>query len=353
MAPPVAGAGGPRGCDAAPDTVTAGFEPERLQACLDAFSASTSNFHALVIERGGALVAERYRRGRDQPLGDAFARTTTFDNCHLHDVRSISKSVTALLWGIADAQGKTPPLSTQVFSLYPELTAFATNGREAITLQHLFTMSSGLEWDEENYAALNNDEFPLYFRSSQARHALDRPLAQTPGTVFNYNGGLTAIIADLLVRFTGMSLPAFAQENLFTPLGISHWEWRRDYRGRPVAFAGLRLTPRDMAAIGRLVLARGQWDGRQIVPAAWVDESTRAHVETGDGLSYGYFWWLGRAEAMGQEHDYIAGFGNGGQRLFIVPGLDLTVAITAGNYNMPAGRLSRALFTSVLDTINA
>lgn len=342
------GACGPSGA-----TSLEGFDEGRLKAALDDFAASPVNFHGLVIERRGALVGEKYRRGHDAPLDGSTSGEVTFDACALHDVRSISKSVTSLCWGIAAAQDKTPPLDTRVLNLYPKLENLKTDGREAITVAHLLTMTTGLEWDEESYGSVFNPETGLFIRSSQARQLFDRPMKTPPGAAFNYNGGATAVLADLLTRSTGDTIPVFAEKHLFTPLGIEEWRWVNDYRKRPAAFAGLRMRPRDLVRIGRMMLAGGQWEGREIVPAAWISDSIRPHIETGDGLRYGYQWWLGEVEALGARHAYAAGFGNGGQRLFMVPALDLVVAVTAGNYNKPAGRKSRDVFGQVAAAIAA
>ena len=173
-------------------------------------------------------------------------------------------------------------------------------------------------------------------------------MAAPASTVFNYNGGGTAVLAQILVDHTGMELPEFARKYLFEPLGITDWEWTGDLRGRPLAFAGLRLRPLDLARIGQLVLQHGQWEGKQIVPADWIAESTRPHIDAGYGLQYGYQWWLGKVDALGGAHDWSAGIGNGGQRLYIVPDLDLVVAITAGDYNQPEiGRLDAQLFSRI------
>ncbi|HEX8471647.1 MAG TPA: serine hydrolase [Brevundimonas sp.] len=273
-----------------------------------------------------------------------------FDGCALHDVRSISKSVVSLLWGIADGEGKTPPLDTKVVSLYPELAMLARDGREDITIRHLLTMSTGLDWDEENYGALSNPETGLYWRTSQVRQTFARRVVASAGSRFNYCGGNAAILADLLARYTGHPLPQYAEEHLLKPLGIQNWSWVNDYRGRPLAFSGLRLAPRDLLKIGQLLLSGGQFDGRTVVPAAWIQASTTRHIATGDGLHYGYQWWLGDVASSGGRHPYIAGFGNGGQRLYAVPVLDLVVAITAGNYGKPEQRLSNDLFRRIAAT---
>jgi CubicO group peptidase (beta-lactamase class C family) len=145
---------------------------------------------------------------------------------------------------------------------------------------------------------------------------------------------------------------------LFAPLGITDWEWQNDVRGRPLAFAGLRLRPRDMARIGRMVIGEdkipGKWQGKQIVPAAWLTDSLRGHIDMLDepGWQYGYQWWVGKIDALGTKRAWSGGFGNGGQRLFLVPELDLVVVMTAGEYGKPAiGREAYQLFKRVVGAV--
>lgn len=322
-------------CPPAEKSRAVGFDPVRLCEALQGFADPKVNFHGLVVERHGAVVAQAYRRGRDKSIYSLIAWPTDFDGATRHDLRSVSKSVTSLLWGIAQAQGNTPPLSAPVLDLLPDMKALKGQGRETITVAHLFTMSSGLQWNEPSSYTAGNDEFGLYWRSSQPRYVFDRPMAAPAGAHFNYNGGSTAILAQILAERTGMTLPDFARRYLFEPLGIEDWEWLRDVRGRPLAFAGLRMRPADLARIGRMILQHGQWQGKQVVPAAWLEESLRPHIETGDGLQYGYQWWMGKVNALGVSHSWRAGFGNGGQRLFMVPGLDLVVVMTSGEYGNP------------------
>lgn len=319
------------------DPAAAGFDAGQLCAVLRGFADADINFHSLLVVRHGHLVAEVYHAGKDERVKDLFRTARTFDASTLHDIRSISKSVTSLLWGIAQGQGKMPPLDTPVLSLFPGLADLNRDGREAITLSQMLSMSSGLAWNEWRATSfLNNDEFGLFWHTSQAHYVFDRPMAAPAGTQFNYNGGNTAVLAQLLAERVGMSLPEYARTQLFEPLGITDWEWVDDYRGRPLAFAGVRLRPRDLARIGQFVLQHGQWNGRQIVPAEWIAESTRPHIDTGMDLQYGYQWWLGKVVAGGTEQAWIGGIGNGGQRLWIVPGLDMVMVTTAGDYNQRA-----------------
>ena len=336
-----------------PSPATAGFDADNLCAILRNLADGDSNFHSLIVVRHGQLVAEVYHAGKDERVKDLFRTTRTFDANTLHDIRSISKSVTSLLWGIAQGQGKTPPLDTPVLSLFPELRNLNGDGREAITLSQMLSMSSGLAWNEWRATSLfNNDEFGLFWHTSQARYVFNRAMAAPAGTQFNYNGGNTAVLAQLLTDRVGMPLPEYARRQLFEPLGITDWEWVDDYRGRPLAFAGVRLRPRDLARIGQLVLQHGQWNGRQLVPAEWIAESTRAHIDTGMSLQYGYQWWLGKVVAGGTEQAWVGGIGNGGQRLWIVPGLDMVMVTTAGDYIQRASwKQAETLFDHVMATV--
>jgi CubicO group peptidase (beta-lactamase class C family) len=315
----------------APEVAAAGFDAERLCTILQSFAASPVNLHGLVIERAGALVAEQYREGPDSRSYTLLRRRTAFDAQTLHDLRSITKSVFGLLWGIAQADGTVPPLAAPLLDQFPQLADLKNDGRERITVEDALAMRSGLDWDESgSYRSWSNDEHGLVWRSDQARYVFDRPMAAPAGTRFNYNGGLPAVLALVLARNTHMPLPEFARQRLFEPLGISDWEWTRDLQGRPLAYSGLRLRPRDLAKIGRMVLDGGRWNSREIVPASWIAASLAPHVATGE---YGYFWWRGVVRAGERTYEWRGGLGNGGQRLFLVPALDLVMVTTAGEYN--------------------
>ncbi len=332
-----------------------GFDAAALCAVLERVAGDASNIHGVVVERRGRLVAELYRRGKDRSIWSLFARETEFAPTVLHDLRSVSKSVVGLLVGSARQQGKVD-VAASALAYYPSLADLRSPERDAITVEHLLTMSSGLEWHESvtSYGALANDETRLYWDWKPYRYVLSRPIVAKPGTQFNYNGGGTAVLADIVVRATGIPLRDFARAALFEPLGIHEWEWVADPWLRPLAFAGLRMRPRDLARIGRMVLAHGEWQGRQVVPADWVAESLRPHMAAGDGLGYGYQWWTGTIDREGKKLAWSAGFGNGGQRLFIVPELDLTVVITAGAYNDPQIRRAvTEIFRQILAAVRS
>jgi CubicO group peptidase (beta-lactamase class C family) len=245
-----------------------------------------------------------------------------------------------------------PPLGAAVLDAFPQLADLKNAGRERITIEDALAMRSGLDWDESgSYRSWSNDEHGLLWRGDQARYVFGRPMAAPAGTRFNYNGGLPAVLGLLLARSTGESLTEYARRRLFQPLGISEWEWGRDLQGRPMAYTGLRMRPRDIAKIGRLVLDGGRWRGRQIVPAAWIAASLAPHVPSGE---YGYLWWRGVLRSGERNFEWRAGIGNGGQRLFLVPALDLVVVTTAGEYNdRGVGRTVLGLLAQVVGAMRS
>jgi len=333
------------------DPAQAGFDTTRLQAAIDSLADGGFDIHSILVERHGRLVAEVYRRGKDKTVYSLFAHTTDFGPTTLHDTRSVGKSVVSLLLGIAQRQGKLGKLDTPAVDFYPEYADLATPQRKAITLEHLLTMSSGFQWSEGGPG--HDDEHSLYWKWSPYYYVLSRPIAAAPGSTFNYNSGGNAVLADILTRVTQTPLKDFARKNLFEPLGISDWEWTSDLHGRPMSFTGLRMRPRDMAKIGRLVLDHGQWKGRQIVPADWIAASLQPRISTGfDGLRYGYQWWTGTVAWQGRTLPWAAAFGNGSQRIFVVPDLDLCVVVTAGAYgDVQVVRRVNAFIQDVVSTV--
>lgn len=314
-----------------PESQRAGFDPDLLCDAVQTFAQGSSNRHSLVVERHGMLVVDAYRTGRDRSTYSLWTSKTVFDRETLHDVRSITKSVVAVLWGIAEGTSAVPPADTPMLDLLPELADLRGSGRERITVEHMLCMRSGLDWDESGgYSRWGNDERSLLWRGDRARHVMERPLAQPPGTLFNYNGGLTTVLGIALEDRTGSNLQDYARQQLLESLGIRQWEWSTDLRGRTRAYTGLRLRPRDLARLGRLMLDGGRWQGRQIVPEAWVRTLL---ARCTDKEAYGHHWWSGNVFVRGKEVIWHGALGNGGQRLFIVPSLDMVVVMTAGAYD--------------------
>jgi CubicO group peptidase (beta-lactamase class C family) len=252
-----------------------------------------------------------------------------------HDLRSISKSVVGLLYGIALVEGKVPPPDQPLVDQFPAYKdLFADPQRRRLTVAHALSMTLGTEWNEDlPYTDPRNGEHAMELAPDRYRFVLDRPLVAEPGNRWNYNGGATAMLGHLIAQGVGKPLLDYAREKLFDPLGIRDAEWTAGTNGEAAAASGLRMRPRDLAKLGQLVLARGRWGEQQLVPAEWLDQSFTPHAHVEEGLDYGYQWWLGRLSESGRP--WVAGFGNGGQRVVVVPELSLVIVIMAGNYNQP------------------
>jgi CubicO group peptidase (beta-lactamase class C family) len=258
----------------------------------------------------------------------------------LHDARSVTKSVVALVLGAAIDRGllKLPNgLDTPVFDLLPEYVDLRTDEKQRITVRHLLTMSAGLQWDEDiPYGDARNSETQMDRAADPARFVLSQPTVTPPGEVYNYSGGSAVLVEAILKHATERSLDALANELLFAPLGITEVDWiRYPATGEPISASGLRLLPRDFAKIGQLVLTDGMWNSKQIVPSEFLVQATSPQIN-GQGIYfYGYQFWLGRSFVRGDEIDWAAAVGLGGQRIYIIPTLDLVVIVNAGLYHSP------------------
>ncbi|WP_223166717.1 serine hydrolase domain-containing protein [Nonomuraea sp. SYSU D8015] len=310
---------------------------ERVDAVLREDRAP--GFHGLVVMRGGEVVLERYGAGIDHRLGDSLGHVE-FGRDTLHDLRSVSKSVVALLYGIALDEGLVPePRAGLVeqFPEYPDLVA--DRERTHLTIEHALTMTLGLDWDESApYTSPANSEIAMELAPDRYRYVLERPVVEEAGKRWLYCGGATALIGGLIARGAGRPLEEYAATALFEPLGITAFEWSKGGHGVVSAAAGLRLRPIDLAAIGQLVLD----GGRGIVPAEWIQEMLRPRVKIDDSVEYGYQWYL-----IDGKRPHVKGMGNGGQQVLVLPAEELVVAVTAGEYDGHAPS-SPALIEAVL-----
>jgi CubicO group peptidase (beta-lactamase class C family) len=328
----------------------AGFAPDladRLDRAVR--NGRLPNLHAVVVARGGKLVLERYYDGPDERWGEPLG-TIAFGPEVKHDLRSVSKSIVGLLYGIALAEGRVPAPDQPLVDHFPYPDLAADPARRRMKIAHALTMTLGIQWDEAlPYTDPRNSEIAMEMAADRYRFVLARPILAEPGSRWTYNGGTTALLAHLIAEGTGRQLHKYAQEKLFAPLGITDTEWVLGSNGEPAAASGLRMRPRDLARIGQLVLQRGHWGERQVVPAAWLDASFEPHVPAEADLAYGYQWWLWPRERRAGGSRWMAGFGNGGQRLTIMPHLDLVLVVMAGNYNQPdAWRLPVTIIAEIL-----
>ena len=312
-------------------------------------SGDIPGIHAVIVQRRGKTLAEWYLEGHDQNIWKDLGHVR-FTPDTLHDVRSVTKSVVSMLFGIAMSEGAITNLDAPVLDWFPEFTQLRTPERLRIRLRDVLSMSSGLHWDEWTYPYTDprNAEIAMNMADDPHLYVLSQPIDAPPGTRWAYSGGDVALIGAVIARATKMPIEEYAQAKLFGPLGMA-FEWSKN-KGVAMAASGLRLTPRSMTTLGQLVLNGGSLDGAQRVPADWIALSTTHKIDTTNvdvpGGGYGYLWWLG---TPAPTLSWIGAVGNGGQRIWIVPSRGLVVVITAGAYDTPTqGKAPRDVLEAVL-----
>lgn len=338
---------------------------EELHAELD--EDVIEDVHAVIVDYRGERVFERYYTAPDEEWGQADIGSLTQTPTRKHDLRSVTKTVATIALGIALGDDWEADLERPLLSFFPDYTGKTGEGIEQVTLFHTLTMQAGIEWREmgvpyrfpDGTLNLNNDEIQLYSTVDPTGMVLARDVITPPGEQWYYNGGLTQIIGDVAQSSAGMPFLELVETRLFDPMGITDYEWGRDASWGddvpPAIASGLRLSPLDLAKIGKLILDRGMWDGEQIVDPEWIDAMTARHVDTipwfqSARMDSGYGFQTYRGRLDGQ--DLIFGVGNGDQRVMVFPQLDLVVTIMAGNYNdfsQPTGEL---IASAVLDAMD-
>ncbi len=299
----------------APDWETAAPQTQGLRAGVlaDALKLGESlpGLRAAVVARGGAVVAERYYAG------------SSVDT--LHPINSATKSVCSMLVGLALHDGRLKSLDETVAQLLPEALADVPDSPAwPVTLRQILSGRSGLAFDPMR--------FPQLAGANQlVRYALSRPAVPVGPPGWSYNDALVALVAPILARAQGADLSTLAARQLFEPLGIERFEWRRDRDGNPLAPAGLALRTRDLLKLAALMGGNGRWRTAQVLPASWVGESLSpkgaATWRAGpvEDIGYGLLWFTGKLHG----HRVAWAWGYGGQFALLAPELQLAVGTAA------------------------
>ncbi|MGD8794257.1 MAG: serine hydrolase, partial [Anaerolineae bacterium] len=294
------------------------------------------NVHSLLVVKDGKLVFEEYFPGYTWNYADEQFRgaPVDFDRDTRHNLASVTKSFTSALVGIAIDRGLIGGVEDRVFAYFPDYAHLQAGGKARLTLEHLLTMQSGLAWNEMDvfYDTTENDLIHLFTIPDPVDYILSRRLVAEPGTTWYYNGGNTNLLGEAIRQASGQRMDAFAEQHLFGPLGITNYEWDFINPDFIHASGNLQLRPRDMAKFGQLYLDGGVWGGQQVVSRAWVEVSTRSHAIPRWADGYGYQWWLRAYDSGGQQVDAFYADGWGGQRILVLPELEMVVVFTGGNY---------------------
>ena len=266
------------------------------------------------------------------------------DGSDLHSLQSVTKSVTSAAFGIAVDEGLIPGVEAPAYAYFADYEPYETDARkEATTLEDFLTMRSGIHWvTEGGYQDAEHSTIVLEASDEWIRFVLDRPTDAEPGTVYEYNDGVSVLLGKIAREATGQRMDDWARERLFEPIGIDDFYWKITPDGEADTEGGLYLTTHDLARIGYLFLRDGQWNGEQIVSRDWVRASTSPVVSDAlpDGTAYGYQWWVPAHEDG--ETLIFAGYGYGGQYLFVVPSVELVVVFNGWDHHEPPERSTRA-----------
>jgi CubicO group peptidase (beta-lactamase class C family) len=285
-----------------------GLDSAVLAEALDYVRAKGMPVHSFLIVRNGVMVLDAYfypYQGRE-----------------VHDVASVTKSVTSAAVGVAIAKGYFKDVDQKVFSVLQPGSSGSDPRKESMTIRHLLTMTSGLDCDTEG-----GEKALAAMRGSGdwAKFALALPLRTDPGSQYAYCSCNNHLLSSLVTAATGESLLQFATKNLFHVMGITNVIWPSDPHGRSHGWGDLHLHPHDMAKFGLLYLHQGKWGEAQIVPAGWVRDSSRASVTVQPGVGYGYSWWINTARPP-----IFEAVGRGGQRISVLPKENIVLVFTGG-----------------------
>lgn len=313
-----------------------GIDSELINKMFENIKDSNLGIHSLLIIRNGYLVTE----GHYYP----------YKKENRHILNSVTKSLTSGLVGLAIEDGYMKSIDQKVISIYPDVHIENMDERKKnITIKNLVTMTPGFKWEENgNYFTPTDSNTQMWKSENQAQFVLNRPMAEEPGKTFYYNTGASHLVGAIIEKTSKKTLLEYANEKIFKQLGISDISWRIDKQGIYSGGGGVFMKPEDLAKYGYLYLNKGLWDGKQLIPKKWVEESTKKQIDTPNGLAgrygYGYQWWQNKFGGYSAR-------GALGQYLFIVPEQNLVVVFTGGlegpDFFMPEKLMEEYIIPSI------
>jgi len=263
---------------------------------------------SLLIIKDGKLISEGYCVNKE-------------DRDKIANIKSATKSVTSLLFGIAKDLNYFVTIDQKIHEFIPEY--FDDNAsKKEISIHNVLTMSSGLKWSN------TTDTWPLITGKydSSLEQVLSKDMEFSPGENFRYHDGNCQLISGIITGSTGLSLEEFAENTLFSDLEINEHYWEKHPDGLNFGAVALYLKPRDFAKIGLMVLQEGVYKDTRIVSSNWIDDATKTHIYADDDHPYGYYWWIR------PEFKAYTAIGHGGQYLYIIPEHQLLIVATSEPY---------------------
>lgn len=282
----------------------------------------------LVIIRKGYIVGEAY-------FGN-------FDLYSRHPSYSVAKSFMSALIGIGIDRRIFESVDEPISHYYPELNQKkgmqvrsyfpgdlpSLRAQQRITIENLLTMTSGLEWNEDDLdSIIANDVILMALQENYVQYVLSKPIIHEPGTVWNYSSGDPMLLSGLFNRALGISAFQFGLEHLFSPIGIPQIIWENDSSGQTIGGWGIKATVREYAKFGYIYSKGGEWEDRQVVPRNWVYQSVQPVSENVN--NYGYLWWLqpslGGYDGSLIPDDTFFARGLFTQEIFVISSKDLVI----------------------------
>ena len=316
------------------DLLVESVDTAQIFQLITQLSREKNKIHSVLMIYKGKLLIEEYFNGQkpSEP----------------HDLRSATKSIRALLLGIAIDKGFIEsvhdPISKYLKNLTPRKNLDPR--KEMVTIAHLMSMSSGWDCNDGDKKSMGQED-RVYRKKDWLQYTLDLPLINDPGSVAHYCSMGTILVAEIISQSSSLSIDQFADQYLFAPLGISKVHWGHT-SNKPVIPSGKRLylTSRDFAKLGQLVLQKGNWNGQQIISEKWIEVATTTKTKI-KGMNYGYMWWQIPFLVNGRMIQSITASGNGGQYLMIFPELELVGIFTGGAYNSEAAQIPFAIMRNI------
>lgn len=300
-----------------------GLDPD-LVAELYYNAAQLETIYSLLVFKNGYLVAEDYFH-----IGKPDLKV---------NIHSVTKSITSALVGIAIEEGCLSGVDQKMIEFFPELSNRITDPRKKeITIQQLLQMRAGFPWEESSPELME-----LLMTGFHTDDMVHIPLVRDPGTDSEYSNSSPHILGMIVARACETDLKSFAQEHLFDPLEINPGYWQVDWDGNYLGFSDLHLSSNDLAKFGLMIRNKGAYNGQQVVPAAWVEESLQIYSKktwkyrvgpNWKDNAYSYQWWSIKAG----KYRYHMAWGHGGQQIVLVDELDLMVIILADPLHLQHG----------------
>ncbi|MGV6831188.1 MAG: serine hydrolase domain-containing protein [bacterium] len=302
------------------------------------------NMHSVIICQSGEILLEKYIKGQDYVWGKIDLGIRDHNSNTIHDVRSISKSVVAICFGIAIENGLIQSINQNVFDFFPEYIHYKKGLKEHLTIKHLLTMTDGLDWNESQ-TPFSGSEIEMEQSLDKVDFILSQDSKYSPGLHWNYNGGSTELLAQIIYRVSGKNIYEFASEHLFNLIGIQQHDWINYHNTViPAGASGLRLTSRDLLKLGQLILNNGYWEGNLVVSDKWLQQCLSTQILRDEfqeiRAGYGFQFWCWEQAYKDTTIHIAMAHGLGDQKIYIDQENDLLVVVTSGNYYEPEGHFN-------------